>query len=294
MISENSLIKTYAVSLVMVVFLFFLPLQIYPESANSLRNSLVATAQKYLGVPYAYGASSPAAFDCSGFVSYVYKEAVGITLPRSSVLLWQLGTSIPVHSVQPGDILVFDTRGGKPSHVALVLDTKRVIHAVSQGPRTGVIISAINDSYFGPRIIGARSFLVQNDFTKTNKPPTTGSTSASSAKEVPMDMVACVITKEAQIFTDKIPAQTGSALQFAVTNETGTDGFFEILFFKMDLDPAKARTIRQDRIQLSSNKTIVLDPIMLSEPGHYKLIIKTASNLKRVERVWKVVAENNR
>jgi hypothetical protein len=57
----------------------------------------------------------------------------------------------------------------------------------------------------------------------------------------------------------------------------------------MDLDPSKSKTIRQDRISIKAGSSIELDPIILTETGQYKLILKTSSNLKRVERVWKVV-----
>jgi hypothetical protein len=56
--------------------------------------------------------------------------------------------------------------------------------------------------------------------------------------DVPVDYVGFTITNEPVIYTDKIPAALGSGLSFAVTNGTGKDGVFEILFYKMVLDPA--------------------------------------------------------
>jgi len=240
-----------------------------------------------------YGAASPSAFDCSGFVGYVYREAANIRIPRSSRQIWVTGQPVPLAKAQPGDILVFDTSGGFPSHVALLLDNNRMIHAVSQGPRTGVLISSLTDSYFGPRLIGVRRFLTEGAGGTSEKAKITTNTKTSDTEhptnEIPIDTIAFTITNEPVIYTDKIPAQVGSGVQFLVSNGTGKDGIFEILFYKMDLDPAKAKTIRQDRITIKAGDSIEINPITFTETGQYKLILKTSSNLKRVERVWKVV-----
>mgnify|MGYP005812415213 FL=1 len=73
-------------------------------------SAVIAYAAKFVGTPYKSGGSSPAGFDCSGFVSYVYAH-FGISLPHSSSAYWGVGTR--VSSPKPGDIIV--TSG----HVAL-------------------------------------------------------------------------------------------------------------------------------------------------------------------------------
>jgi hypothetical protein len=102
--------------------------------------------------------------------------------------------------------------------------------------------------------------------------------------------VGLSITRRQSLYTDKIPAALGSGLQFALTNDTGRDGTFTLLFYKMDLDPAKVQTLRQDRIELKTGETLTVDPVIFTEPGQYKLILKTSSNLKRVERIWQVIS----
>ncbi|MBL8966318.1 MAG: C40 family peptidase, partial [Spirochaetaceae bacterium] len=126
---------------------------------EALRRRIVEAAQEYKGTPYVYGADAPPAFDCSGFVQYVYKKAADLVLPRNSKGQYAAGAPIAKTALLPGDILVFDTVGGSPSHVAIFLGGTSMIHAASAGPRTGVIVSPLDDSYFGPRFIGARSFL---------------------------------------------------------------------------------------------------------------------------------------
>lgn len=274
-----------------ILLIFIAPFLAIAIDTASLRKAIVTTATKYVGVPYMYGASSPAAFDCSGFVGYVYREAAAITLPRSSRQIWAIGLAIPLAKAQPGDILVFDTAGGFPSHVALLIDKNQMVHAVSQGPKTGVMISSLNDSYFGPRLIGVRSFISDNSAQNSvaQKPENSSAAQEPVKNEIPVDTISFAITNEVLIYTDKIPAQVGSGVQFVVRNETGKDGIFEILFYKMDLDPAKSKTIRQDRVSIKAGASVEIDPIILTETGQYKLILKTSSNLKRVERVWKVV-----
>jgi peptidoglycan DL-endopeptidase CwlO len=105
-------------------------------------NSVIATAKQYLGVPYVWGGSTPSGFDCSGFVSYVYRS-VGISLPRTSRAQQNVGTRISLSQVQPGD-LVF--RGSPAYHVGIYIGGGQYIHA----PQTGdvVKIAPFNPSKF--------------------------------------------------------------------------------------------------------------------------------------------------
>lgn len=305
-----------------------------PNEAR-LRKAIVETALTFRGVPYVYGAESPNAFDCSGFVRYVYGKATGLVIPRTSKAMFAAGTPVKPAQAQPGDVLVFDTVGGAPSHVALVLDGKSMIHAASAGPVTGVIVSPLTDRYFAPRVIGAREFLeratavpmpapepaaapapakpAQSPAPAPAKPaavpapaPAPAPAQTQPAKPAPapaapaarpaavadepvVSSVGFSITNQASIFTDKIPAATGTALQFAVTNDTGADGVFEILFYKMDMDPSKNQTLRKDRVRIGAGKMVEVAPFTFTESGQYKLILKTHDNIKRVERIWRVV-----
>ncbi|HPB65164.1 MAG TPA: C40 family peptidase [Spirochaetales bacterium] len=140
------------------------------SSEDEARRRLVDAAFKYRGVPYVYGAESPRAFDCSGFVRYVYREALGLELPRSARSFWSSGSPIDWRKARAGDVLVYDTVGGAPSHVALVVGDGTVIHAVSAGTKTGVIVSPMSDRYWAPRLLGARSFIVASTETVSAAP----------------------------------------------------------------------------------------------------------------------------
>ncbi|MDR2149828.1 MAG: C40 family peptidase [Spirochaetaceae bacterium] len=128
------------------------------SNAQTIRELILETAKQYRGTPYRYGGTTPDGFDCSGFVSFVYQKAAGIAIPHSSKGLWNSGKALQLEQAEPGDIIAFADHG-VISHVAILFDTDHIIHAVSAGPRRGVIVSPLADRYFGPRIIGARSYL---------------------------------------------------------------------------------------------------------------------------------------
>jgi cell wall-associated NlpC family hydrolase len=127
------------------------------------RTALIETAKAYLGTPYRAGGDTAKGFDCSGFVWFVYHNAIGMDVPRSSRGMWESGAkSVSLKDALPGDVLVFSSRpGGKGAinHSALFVNEASMIHAVSDGPKTGVLISPMNDSYFAPRLIGVKRFL---------------------------------------------------------------------------------------------------------------------------------------
>ncbi|WHY01711.1 C40 family peptidase [Neobacillus sp. DY30] len=109
------------------------PAAIAPPAASSASASaVIANAKQYLGVPYVWGGSTPSGFDCSGFVSYVYRS-VGISLPRTSRDQQNVGTRIALNQVQPGD-LVF--RGLPAYHVGIYIGGGQYIHA----PQTGDVV----------------------------------------------------------------------------------------------------------------------------------------------------------
>jgi cell wall-associated NlpC family hydrolase len=76
-----------------------------PAPPSIAGNAVLEEAAKYVGTPYRVGGSTPAGFDCSGFVSYVFR-ALGISLPRSSSAYWNVGTRVSADDAQPGDLIV--------------------------------------------------------------------------------------------------------------------------------------------------------------------------------------------
>lgn len=100
-------------------------------SGSGNGSKLVAQASKYIGTRYVYGGSSPSGFDCSGLVQYSLRK-LGVSVGRSSSSQYSCGISVSKSNLQPGD-LVFFSRGGGISHVAIYAGNGQVIHA----PRAG-------------------------------------------------------------------------------------------------------------------------------------------------------------
>lgn len=96
---------------------------------------------QFVGTPYQYGCASPAAFDCSGFVSYVMANYYGITLPHNAADIAALGTAVDAGSIQCGDVMCHDYNSdGYIDHVSLYLGNGTCIHASNS--RQGVITSS--------------------------------------------------------------------------------------------------------------------------------------------------------
>jgi len=103
-------------------------------SASGAARRVVPAAERYIGVPYRYGGSSPeSGFDCSGFVQYVYGQQ-GVDLPRTSRQMAGSGVAVEpsTRSLAVGDLMLF-SQGGRISHVAIYAGNGRFIHSSSSG-----------------------------------------------------------------------------------------------------------------------------------------------------------------
>lgn len=103
-------------------------------------------ARKFLGTPYVYGATGPNSFDCSGFTQYVFRNAAGISLGRTTYDQIKNGVEVSYSQLQPGD-LVFPHDG----HVGIYIGNGQMIHA----PHTGdvVKISPVYKFWRGRRVL---------------------------------------------------------------------------------------------------------------------------------------------
>ena len=94
----------------------------------SARGRILKEAASHLGARYRRGASGPAAFDCSGFTSFVYRR-FGLVLPHQSGEQSRVVRRIPVASKQPGDLIFFRTSSGRIDHVGIYAGGNRVYAA---------------------------------------------------------------------------------------------------------------------------------------------------------------------
>lgn len=114
---------------------------------SSVGDKIANFARSLVGKPYVYGSTGPNSFDCSGFVMYVYKN-FGINLPRTSQAQAYVGKRIDKSELKPGD-LVFSNTYSSLSHVGVYIGDGKFVHSANSS--TGVTISGVNDSYYGPR-----------------------------------------------------------------------------------------------------------------------------------------------
>jgi cell wall-associated NlpC family hydrolase len=122
--------------------------------------TIVATARRYLGVRYVLGGTTPRAFDCSGFVRYVF-QVHGLDFPRTAHEQSALGHRPASGDLQPGDLLFF--YGGEGAqHIAIYVGNDSIIHASSGGKRVKIDKLAgtgMRRSWFGQRLIAVRRLL---------------------------------------------------------------------------------------------------------------------------------------
>ena len=88
-----------------------------------------------VGTPYRFGGNTPqGGFDCSGLVDFVFLDAAGVALPRSTRELIRLDAP-RVHrdELRPGDLVYFNPGGGPISHVGIYVGEGRFVHAPSSG-----------------------------------------------------------------------------------------------------------------------------------------------------------------
>ena len=93
-----------------------------------VRNRIITTAWRAVGVPYRWGGSSMSGFDCSGLTRWVYRQA-GVSLPHYSVAQWSYGRRVSRRALAPGDLVFFSGLG----HVGIYLGHGTVIHAPHAG-----------------------------------------------------------------------------------------------------------------------------------------------------------------
>lgn len=129
-----------------------------PPASNSGKVSAVLNlAYSKLGSPYEWGASGPNTFDCSGFTSYVFRNAAGVSLPRTSSAQSGYGRTVSKSNLQPGDLVFFNTSGKGVSHVGIYEGGGNMIHSPSSGKT--VSVTSINSSYYSARFVTAKRVL---------------------------------------------------------------------------------------------------------------------------------------
>jgi peptidoglycan DL-endopeptidase CwlO len=121
---------------------------VLPTAPPATHGGVVGIAMQYLGIPYVYGGSTPAGFDCSGFTMYVFAQ-VGVSLPHNAAAQYGVGTPVDRSQLQPGDLVFFNGLG----HVGIYIGGGSFIHS----PHTGDVVKISSLSgWYSSTWVGAR------------------------------------------------------------------------------------------------------------------------------------------
>jgi cell wall-associated NlpC family hydrolase len=118
------------------------------------REKILLEVIKFLDTPYQYGGKTGDGMDCSAFTGLVYKNSLGIDLPRSSREQYNAGDNIDKDELKFGDLVFFNTRRrSKPGHVGIFIGENQFVHA---SRKLGVTVSSLDEVYYKKRYMGAR------------------------------------------------------------------------------------------------------------------------------------------
>lgn len=126
-----------------------------------LADSILQRGLTLLGTPYRFGGSSASTgFDCSGFVSFVFRKEAGIELPRSTGEMIKLDApKVARDKLQPGDLVFFNNRGrGRVSHAGIYIGDDQFIHS-SSSRSGGVRVDSLDDKYWRASYMEAKRVL---------------------------------------------------------------------------------------------------------------------------------------
>ncbi|HPU51419.1 MAG TPA: C40 family peptidase [Burkholderiaceae bacterium] len=122
---------------------------------------LVLRALSLLGVNYRFGGNSPdTGLDCSGLVRHVFREAMGVVLPRRAEEMSRAGASVDTSQLVPGDLVFFNTLRRTFSHVGIYIGNDQFVHAPSSGG--GVRVEHMSKQYWTQRFNGARRLVSES------------------------------------------------------------------------------------------------------------------------------------
>ncbi|WP_293779520.1 C40 family peptidase [uncultured Oxalicibacterium sp.] len=131
------------------------PAEQRPPSARG--NEVVLFAMGMMDTGYRFGGKNPeAGFDCSGMVSYIFREAVGVHVSGSAADIAKRGREVNPRSLRAGDLVFFNTMNRSFSHVGIYIGDGRFVHAPSTNGR--VRIDRMDNRYFAQRFEMARSY----------------------------------------------------------------------------------------------------------------------------------------
>lgn len=126
----------------------------YNEKSSMERDEVMYKVIEYLNTPYLWGGTSKRGIDCSAFCQTVMYQALGISIPRTSLEQSKVGVDVAPEDLKFGDLVFFDTMNkGRVSHVGIYLEDGYFIHS---GSKTGVIVASLNSDFYARTYLKAK------------------------------------------------------------------------------------------------------------------------------------------
>ncbi|MFC0432282.1 C40 family peptidase [Kutzneria buriramensis] len=122
-----------------------------PGAAGTAMNAAVSQR----GVPYVWGGTTPAGFDCSGLTQWAYRQA-GIDIPRSAAAQYTVGKAVSLDGLAPGDLIFYGSSASNIHHVSMYVGDGKVVHAPTEGEDVRIvpIQNSGSDIFGAKRIVG--------------------------------------------------------------------------------------------------------------------------------------------
>ena len=127
----------------------------FSRSERALRSKLDQALQEWRGTRYILGGTSRRGIDCSAFMQVVFKDYLGVTLPRTTREQMQIGSSVRRRNIKIGDMVFFKT-GRTTYHVGVMINGEQFLHASTS---SGVTISNIQNQYWVSTYLTTRRIL---------------------------------------------------------------------------------------------------------------------------------------
>ncbi len=130
-----------------------------PTNLKAAANDVLFQAIGLVGTPYRYGGNTPeTGFDCSGLINYVFLNSAGVKLPRTTRELIDIDAPVIAQDMlYPGDLVYFNTLGGRVSHIGIYVGERRFVHAPSSGGT--VRMDNIDTPYWKKHYVEAKRLL---------------------------------------------------------------------------------------------------------------------------------------
>lgn len=127
-----------------------------PAHYSHARNRILSIAKNTLGTRYKYGGTNPrSGFDCSGLMSYIHQQGLGLNIPRTAAAQRDNSRTINYAQLQPGDMLFFKT-GKRSNHSGIYIGNRRFIHASTSKRR--VMVAKMDSKYWHSRFVKFGTF----------------------------------------------------------------------------------------------------------------------------------------